>query len=178
MKKSTVSILIAFVAVGFILGSALPSWAVKTYTMKSGDTLWDLSQKFFGDPTLYPIFLEVNDIDNPRTIPTGREIIVPNYDEMKKIAQEPDPEKRKTLIKNVTGGVSPATTTTTTTTTSSSSSGSSSGSSVGGSSDPNNPSIPSGPIDPKDVTFGKILEGPGVSGDKIRKVNTPQESQP
>lgn len=167
MKKQFMSLFVVLVTAGFVLAAGAPSWAAKTYTMKQGDTLWDLSAKFFGDPTLYPAFLEVNDISNPRTIPVGREIIVPSYDEMKKIAQEPDPDKRKAMIKNVTGG----------TTTASSNSNSSSSST----SDPANPPRSSdsggGPINPKDVSIRKILEGPGVSGDKLKSVETASEGQ-
>lgn len=83
------------------LAVAAPAFAEKTYTMKEGDTLWELSSKYYNDPTLYPVFLEVNNIDNPRMIPVGRVIIVPGFDDMKKVAQEVDPTKRKELIKKL-----------------------------------------------------------------------------
>jgi len=72
--------------------------------MKSGDTLWDLANAEYGDPTLYPIFLEVNKIDNPRKIPVGAQIIIPSPDEIKKISREHDPAKRKELIDNLGSG--------------------------------------------------------------------------
>ncbi len=101
---------LVFLTVVFaILFLSNPVLAQKTYTMKSGDTLWELSNKFYGDPTLYPIFLEVNNITNPRTIPTGKVIIVPNVDEIKKISREFDAAKRKDLIANISGSSSPAT---------------------------------------------------------------------
>ncbi len=151
---------IVALAAGLSLAAIVPAHAMKTYTMKEGDTLWDLSSKFYGDPTLYPVFLEVNDIANPRTIPVGKEILVPNYDEMKKIAQEPDPEKRKKLITQITGGSAPADPVAPPPTT-----------------DPAKPpSKPStGPIDPKVVSMKKILEGPATTGDKIEKLDTPAE---
>jgi LysM repeat protein len=90
--------------------TAAPALAVKTHTMVAGDTLWDLSSQFYGDPTLYPVFLEVNSIDNPRTIPVGKVIIVPSFDEIKKIAAEPDPAKRRDLISRIQGDAGSSTT--------------------------------------------------------------------
>lgn len=86
-----------------------PAFAQKTYTMKAGDTLWELSNKFYGDPTLYPIFLECNKIDNPRAIPIGKTIIVPNVDEIKKISREHDAAKRQELINQISGKAPEAT---------------------------------------------------------------------
>jgi hypothetical protein len=107
MKRASTTIgLVVLAAVLF--GFATPAFAAKTYTMKDGDTLWDLSAKFFGDPTLYPVFLEVNRIDNVRTIPTGKVIVVPSVDELKKISSEHDPAKRKALISNVSGSPDPS----------------------------------------------------------------------
>lgn len=85
---------------------AVPGHA-RTYTMVEGDTLWELANKFYGDPTVYPVFLEVNSIDNPRTIPVGRVINVPSYDEMRRIANEVNPEKRAQLINQIRGGGTP-----------------------------------------------------------------------
>lgn len=77
--------------------------AVQTHTMAKGDTLWDLSAKYYGDPTLYPIFLECNNIQNPRTIPTGKVIVVPSYAELKEIAGELDQKRREKLISQIQG---------------------------------------------------------------------------
>ncbi|RCK79156.1 MAG: hypothetical protein OZSIB_0270 [Candidatus Ozemobacter sibiricus] len=155
-------LVIMALAAGFSLAAIGPALAMKTYTMQEGDTLWDLSSKFYGDPTLYPVFLEVNDIANPRTIPVGKVILVPSYDEMKKIAQEPDPEKRKKLITQITGGSAPADPVAPPPATT----------------DPAKPpSKPStGPVDPKEVSLKKILEGPTTTGDKIEKLDTPPEN--
>ena len=81
-----------------------PGFAAKTHTMKKGDTLWQLAQRFYGDPTIYPVFLEVNQISNPRTIQTGKVITVPNIDDMKNIAKESDPAKRQALISAARSG--------------------------------------------------------------------------
>lgn len=80
-----------------------PAFGANTYTMKEGDTLWDLSAKYYNDPTLYSVFLEVNNIDNPRTIPVGQVIIIPAFDDMKKVAQEVEPTKRSEMIRKLAG---------------------------------------------------------------------------
>ncbi|MBF0546466.1 MAG: LysM peptidoglycan-binding domain-containing protein [Candidatus Riflebacteria bacterium] len=117
ISKKSYSNLVSYFLILTFLFSTLPVMAIKTHTMKAGDTLWGLSQQYYGDPTLYQIFLEVNSISNPRTIPIGKVIKVPSYDEMKKIATEVDPVKRKALIQQVTGGTDSSTNTTTTNTT-------------------------------------------------------------
>ncbi len=82
----------------------VPLMAATTYTFKDGDTLWDLAMKFFKDPTLFFVFLELNFIKNPRTIPTGTVILVPTMDEMQKIAKEKDPTRRKELMNSIRQG--------------------------------------------------------------------------
>lgn len=82
----------------------VPLMAATTYTFKDGDTLWDLAMKFFKDPTLFFVFLELNFIKNPRTIPTGTVILVPTMDEMQKIAKEKDANRRKELMNNIRQG--------------------------------------------------------------------------
>ncbi|HOY65467.1 MAG TPA: LysM peptidoglycan-binding domain-containing protein [Candidatus Ozemobacteraceae bacterium] len=95
----------ALLLLAIALIAACPAFAAnKTYTMKDGDTLWDLSAKYYNDPTLYPVFLEVNNIDNPRMIPVGKVIIIPSFEEMKKVANEPDPAKRQSMVKSLSGG--------------------------------------------------------------------------
>ncbi|HEY9070671.1 MAG TPA: LysM domain-containing protein [Candidatus Ozemobacteraceae bacterium] len=97
----------ALLLLAFATAALNPAFAAnKTYTMKEGDTLWDLSAKYYNDPTLYPVFLEVNNIDNPRMIPVGRVIIIPSFEEMKKVANEPDPAKRQSMVKSLSGGSS------------------------------------------------------------------------
>ncbi|HNV72602.1 MAG TPA: hypothetical protein PKO06_23035, partial [Candidatus Ozemobacteraceae bacterium] len=50
------------------------------------------------------VFLELNFIENPRTIPTGTVILVPTMDEMQKIAKEKDANRRKELMNNIRQG--------------------------------------------------------------------------
>lgn len=147
------------------LVATLPALAGTTYTMKEGDTLWELSAKFYNDPTLYPVFLEVNNIDNPRMIPVGREIIIPSFDDMKKVAQEVDPAKRKSLISKLSSNSG-----------SSSSSGSKtdSGSKKEPLKDEDGRELK--PVDPKSVSILKILGGKKVDPKNIKDDNAPPAS--
>jgi len=45
---------------------------VKTYTVKSGDTLWAIAKRFFGDGSLYQTLAERNGIKNPNLIYPGQ----------------------------------------------------------------------------------------------------------
>ena len=80
--------------------------AYTTHTIQTGDTLWALSAKHYGDPTLYTILLEVNHISNPRTILNGTVIIIPDKSAMYEIQKESDSSKRESLIAQATGGKS------------------------------------------------------------------------
>jgi len=147
------------VSVLMILFAAV-SLSAKTHVIRDGDTLWELAAQHYGDPTLYPILLEVNGIDNPRTIPNGRVIIIPDRSAMRNIAQERDPERRRQLIARAGTGAS-------------------------GNNDSNSrPQVPvntgadsvsrtGDAVDPEETGFSKILAGPKVSGDKLIKTNTP-----
>ncbi len=44
---------------------------------KEGDSLWLFASREYGDATLWRQIADKNDIDNPRTIETGRELIIP-----------------------------------------------------------------------------------------------------
>src|ERR1700728_612952 len=54
----------------------------KTYVVKSGDTLWDLAKKFYGDPKQYPKIYDANkgilgaNQDKPRLLP-GQQLNIP-----------------------------------------------------------------------------------------------------
>ena len=138
-------------------------FAATTHTIESGDTLWDLAAKHYGDPTLYPVLLEVNGIDNPRTIPNGRVIVIPDKSDMEKIARESDPKTREDLIRSAAGDSAPNTNVVPPaddSQTQSSYSGKDSESR-------------SGKIDPNETGFSNILKGPKVSPDKLIKVDTP-----
>lgn len=52
----------------------------KTRVLIAGDTLWSLADREYGDPGLWRHIARANNIDNPRKLKEGREIIVPPLD--------------------------------------------------------------------------------------------------
>ncbi|GAB4282117.1 MAG: hypothetical protein Kow0029_27530 [Candidatus Rifleibacteriota bacterium] len=156
--------LFVFAMVCVAIISAGSAFAVTTHIMEPGDTLWELAAKHYGDPTLYPVLLEVNGIDNPRTIPNGRVIIIPDKSAMQKIAKESDPAKKRALINQAKGStgktsiVSPV---------------DSGNSGVTGNTNSGADSASRGgeAVDPDDTSFTNILKGPKVSPEKLIKTN-------
>lgn len=157
MNKKT---LVIFVVAIFVM-AGMQAFAGTTHTIKSGDTLWELAAKHYGDPTLYPVLLEVNGIDNPRTIPNGKVIIIPDKSDMQKIARESDPTKKRELISRAGSGqtsVIPTVEDEPANDTNSSSDSVSRGGEK---------------VDPEDTSFSNILKGPKVSPDKLIQIETP-----
>ncbi len=50
---------------------------LKKYVIKEGDSLWQLSYKEYGEPSYWRLIAEKNNIDNPLSIESGIEIIIP-----------------------------------------------------------------------------------------------------
>ncbi len=46
------------------------------YEVKKGDTLWDISERYNGDPFNYPIIASDNEIKNPHFILPGQRILL------------------------------------------------------------------------------------------------------
>ena len=64
------------------------------YTIKKGDTLWDISAKFLKDPYLWPTLWERNPyITNPHWIYPGNPVRLSAIEEMKKEAPKEEPKK-------------------------------------------------------------------------------------
>ena len=99
MKKLTFAFL-------FVLSFTSLVSAATTHTVQSGDTLWAMAQKYYGDPTLYTIIAEVNGVSNPRTIRNGTVLVIPNKSDMEAIQNETDSSKRQQLINQANGGSS------------------------------------------------------------------------
>ncbi len=99
MKKITLAFL-------FLVSFTSLVSAASTHTVKSGDTLWAMAQKYYGDPTLYTIIAEVNGVTNPRTIHNGTVLVIPNKSDMQAIQNENDSAKRKQLIEQAGGKTS------------------------------------------------------------------------
>lgn len=53
----------------------------KIYTVKQGDSLWAIAAKEYGDPKLWRPIAEKNDIENPRLIRPGIELVIPPIEE-------------------------------------------------------------------------------------------------
>ena len=49
----------------------------KTWRIKEGDSLWFIAAKEYGDPGLWRPIAEANNIDNPRILESGVELIIP-----------------------------------------------------------------------------------------------------
>jgi hypothetical protein len=50
---------------------------LKTYLLKEGDSLWQLSAASYGDPDHWRVIAEANNIDNPKNLEPGKEIMIP-----------------------------------------------------------------------------------------------------
>ena len=64
------------------------------YTIKKGDTLWDISSKFLKDPFLWPKLWERNPyITNPHWIYPGNPVRLSTLEPIKKEEPKPEPQK-------------------------------------------------------------------------------------
>lgn len=56
--------------------------AHRTYTVKSGDTLWKIAQQMYGDGSKYPVIFEANTpmLEDPDRIYPGQELVIPDLD--------------------------------------------------------------------------------------------------
>jgi LysM repeat protein len=51
--------------------------AARTYTVESGDTLWAISERFYGDGNKYQIIADASGIANPDLIQPGQVLTIP-----------------------------------------------------------------------------------------------------
>ncbi|MEZ0050110.1 nucleoid-associated protein YgaU [Mycobacterium sp. MAA66] len=51
--------------------------APRTYTVQSGDTLWAISEQFYGDGNRYPEIAAASGVDNPDLIQPGQLLTIP-----------------------------------------------------------------------------------------------------
>jgi nucleoid-associated protein YgaU len=54
-----------------------PAPAARTYTVESGDTLWAISERFYGDGSKYQIIADASGIANPDLIQPGPVLTIP-----------------------------------------------------------------------------------------------------
>jgi LysM domain len=54
-----------------------PPPAPRTYTVVSGDTLWAISERFYGDGSKYQVIADASGISNPDLIHPGQQLTIP-----------------------------------------------------------------------------------------------------
>ena len=54
-----------------------PPPAPRTYTVESGDTLWAIAERFYGDGSAYQRIADASGIDNPDLIQPGQVLTIP-----------------------------------------------------------------------------------------------------
>jgi nucleoid-associated protein YgaU len=54
-----------------------PAPAARTYTVESGDTLWAISERFYGDGSKYQIIADASGISDPDLIHPGQVLTIP-----------------------------------------------------------------------------------------------------
>lgn len=57
--------------------AAPPPPAVRTYTVVSGDTLWAISERFYGDGSKYQVIADASGVANPDLIHPGQVLTIP-----------------------------------------------------------------------------------------------------
>ena len=59
------------------VSEAAPEPAARTYTVVSGDTLWAIAERFYGDGNKYQVIADASGISNPDLIQPGQELTIP-----------------------------------------------------------------------------------------------------
>src|SRR6516164_9793694 len=54
-----------------------PEPAARTYTVESGDTLWAIAERFYGDGSKYQMIADASGISNPDLIQPGQVLTIP-----------------------------------------------------------------------------------------------------
>jgi nucleoid-associated protein YgaU len=51
--------------------------AARTYTVVSGDTLWAIAERFYGDGSKYQVIADASGVSNPDLIHPGQVLTIP-----------------------------------------------------------------------------------------------------
>ncbi len=62
----------------------------RVHRVRSGDTLALLAWREYGDPTVWRVIAEANDIDDPMRLTHGRELLLPMLDEVERLRSAAD----------------------------------------------------------------------------------------
>lgn len=57
--------------------ASAPAQGTRTYTVKAGDTLRGIAQKFYGDSSLDDLIAQANNITDPSSLRAGQELTIP-----------------------------------------------------------------------------------------------------
>jgi Tfp pilus assembly protein FimV len=78
-SQATVSAAIATATPQPSVGAAPPDSAgPQTYTVQSGDTLWSIATKFYGNGSKYPLILRANDMAENERLSVGVTLVIPS----------------------------------------------------------------------------------------------------
>ncbi len=58
-------------------GEPAPEPAVRTYTVESGDSLWAIAERFYGDGSKYQVIADASGVPNPDLIQPGQVLTIP-----------------------------------------------------------------------------------------------------
>ncbi len=59
------------------VGEAAPEPSPRTYTVVSGDSMWAIAERFYGDGSKYQVIADASGVDNPDLIHPGQVLTIP-----------------------------------------------------------------------------------------------------